>query len=80
MLNSTKHSFELVRFDFLVDETLKVYLMEANLSPNITPTCAKFECNAKIREQMVYDTLRLVGAGSYYDLMNRLENISAILL
>lgn len=71
MLNSTKNTFELVRFDFLIDETLKVYLMEVNLSPNITPTAPKFEVNAKFREQMVYDALRLVGASSYFDLMYR---------
>lgn len=47
--------------------------MEVNLSPNITPTSEKFERNAKIREQMVYDSLRLIGANSYFDLMNRLE-------
>lgn len=71
MLNTTQQTFDLLRFDFLIDEALKVYLMEVNLSPNITPTSAKYEQNAKFREQMVHDALTLVGAGSYFDMMFR---------
>lgn len=71
MLNTTRQTFDLVRFDFLIDEALKVYLMEINLSPNITPTSNKYEVNAKFREQMVHDALRLVGAGSFLDMMHR---------
>ena len=30
--------FELVRFDFIIDENLKVWLMEVNMSPNMDST------------------------------------------
>jgi hypothetical protein len=31
-----RHFFELVRFDFVIDEDLGVWLMEVNLSPNLS--------------------------------------------
>jgi tubulin monoglycylase TTLL15 len=68
---STRHFFELVRFDFIIDSDFKVYLMEINMSPNITPESEKFEKNAIIREKMVNDVLQLIGAGSYFDIMTR---------
>lgn len=71
MFASTHHFFELVRFDFIMDEDFNLYLMEVNMSPNITPTLAKFERNAIVREKMVYDAVNLIGAGSFFDLMAR---------
>jgi tubulin monoglycylase TTLL15 len=34
--SSPRHFFELVRFDFVLDNNLKVWLMEVNLSPNMS--------------------------------------------
>ena len=71
MFPSTQNFFELVRFDFIMDESFDLYLMEINMSPNITPTSNKFEKNAVIREKMVHDAMNLVGASSYFNLMTR---------
>lgn len=46
-----------------------MYLMEVNLSPNLTPMADRFEINALTYEQLVYETLELVGAGRSLDLM-----------
>ena len=51
--------FEMVRFDFVIDEDLKVYLMEANMSPNLSS--AHFPPNARLYEQVVHSVMRLVG-------------------
>lgn len=51
--------FEMVRFDFVIDEELNVYLMEANMSPNLSS--AHFPANALLYEQVVHSVLRLVG-------------------
>jgi len=51
--------FEMVRFDFVIDDELKVYLMEANMSPNLSS--AHFPANALLYEQVVHSLLRLVG-------------------
>jgi len=54
--------FEMVRFDFMVDEDLNVYLMEANMSPNLSS--AHFPPNKLLYEQVVHSVLRLVGVVS----------------
>ena len=51
--------FEMVRFDFVLDDKLKVYLMEANMSPNLSSK--HFAQNRLLYEQVVYNVLRLVG-------------------
>jgi len=51
--------FEMVRFDFVIDNELKVYLMEANMSPNLSS--AHFPPNARLYEQVIHSLLRLVG-------------------
>ena len=51
--------FEMVRFDFVLDEDLNVYLMEANMSPNLSS--AHFPPNKLLYEQVVHSVLRLVG-------------------
>lgn len=45
--------------------------MEINMSPNLTPINDEFKENALIYEQVVYNTIMLIGAGSYYDVMTR---------
>ena len=49
----------MVRFDFVIDDQLNVYLMEANMSPNLSS--AHFPANALLYEQVVHSVLRLVG-------------------
>ncbi|XP_037071965.1 probable tubulin polyglutamylase ttll-15 [Pollicipes pollicipes] len=59
---STRQFFEMVRFDFVVDDQLNVYLMEANMSPNLSS--AHFKQNTPLYEQVVYNLLCLVGLAS----------------
>ncbi|XP_034662980.1 probable tubulin polyglutamylase ttll-15 [Drosophila subobscura] len=51
--------FDLMRFDLFIDENLKVYLMEANMSPNLSS--AHFKPNSLLYEQVLYSVLNLVG-------------------
>lgn len=53
--------FELVRFDFVIDENLDVYLMEANMSPNLSS--AHFPRNGILYEQVLHSMLSLAGLG-----------------
>lgn len=55
----TRSFFELVRFDFVLDEDLNVYAMEVNMSPNLSS--GHFADNARMYRQVVYNTLSLVG-------------------
>lgn len=58
-----KHSFfEMMRFDLVIDNNLKVYLMEANMSPNLSS--AHFLPNTLLYEQVIFNLLNLVGVGS----------------
>ncbi|XP_026480178.1 LOW QUALITY PROTEIN: tubulin polyglutamylase TTLL6-like [Ctenocephalides felis] len=59
---STHNFFELYRFDFGLDENLNVFLMEANMSPNLSP--AHFKPNRLLYEQVVYNVFKLVGIGN----------------
>ncbi|XP_022904085.2 probable tubulin polyglutamylase ttll-15 [Onthophagus taurus] len=56
---SKSNFFEMMRFDFVVDEDLKVYLMEANMSPNLSS--AHFPPNKLLFEQVIYNLLSIVG-------------------
>jgi tubulin monoglycylase TTLL15 len=67
----THHYFEFVRFDFIMEENFKLYLMEINMSPNITPNSKRFEKNAIKREKMIFEAVNLIGAGNRFDLMTR---------
>ncbi|GMT11530.1 hypothetical protein PFISCL1PPCAC_2827, partial [Pristionchus fissidentatus] len=51
--------FELSRFDFVVDDQLNVFLMEANMSPNLSS--GHFKPNQLIYEQVLMSILSLVG-------------------
>ena len=52
----SKHNFfELVRFDFVLDDDLNVYLMEVNMSPNLSS--AHFAQNRVLYEHVVYGLL-----------------------
>ncbi|KAM7360083.1 tubulin tyrosine ligase-like 15 [Cochliomyia hominivorax] len=58
----TKNFFDLMRFDLIIDENLKVHLMEANMSPNLSS--AHFKHNSLLYEQILYSVMNLVGIGS----------------
>ena len=62
--------FEMVRFDFVLDQELNVYLMEVNMSPNLSS--AHFYANRLLYEQVVYGMLSVVGVAR--DTTNALEN------
>ena len=68
--NSSHHFFDLVRFDFILNEDLEPFVSEVNLSPGTTPNSQIGERASTTNEQLVYNTLNLVGAGSYVDLMS----------
>ncbi|XP_063611162.1 probable tubulin polyglutamylase ttll-15 isoform X1 [Penaeus indicus] len=53
--------FEMMRIDFVIDDQLKVHLMEANMSPNLSSS--HFKENRLLYEQVVFNLLSLVGVG-----------------
>lgn len=61
--NNKQTFFEMARYDLMVDDNLKVYLMEANMSPNLSS--AHFKQNFLLYEQVIYNVLNLVGVGHY---------------
>ena len=67
--NSTHHFFELFRFDFLLNELLEPHITEVNMSPAVMPNSDVAERIAQTYEQLIHDTLKLLGAGSKLDLM-----------
>ncbi|XP_032664679.1 probable tubulin polyglutamylase ttll-15 [Odontomachus brunneus] len=56
-----RNFFELMRFDLVLDEDLNVYTMEANMSPNLSS--AHYPPNQLLYEQVIFNTLALVGVG-----------------
>ncbi|XP_011566577.3 probable tubulin polyglutamylase ttll-15 [Plutella xylostella] len=56
---SPDNFFELMRFDLVLDEDLKVYLLEANMSPNLSS--AHFPPNQLLYEQVLYSLFGLTG-------------------
>lgn len=56
---NSNHFFEMVRFDFVLDEKLNVYLMEANMSPNLSSL--HFPPNKRLYEHVIFNLLSLVG-------------------
>ncbi|CRL07682.1 CLUMA_CG020639, isoform A [Clunio marinus] len=74
---SKRNYFELVRYDFILDENLKLYLMEVNQSPSMTPMNEKYESYTLMYQQIVYNTVKLVGIGSNMDLMSRYNKQSS---
>jgi hypothetical protein len=68
-LNSTRHSFELFRIDFLIDEDMDPHITEVNMSPGLTPGAPAAQKFSYAYEQIVYNTLNIIGAGTKIDLM-----------
>ncbi|XP_062596927.1 probable tubulin polyglutamylase ttll-15 isoform X2 [Saccostrea cucullata] len=56
--SSSRNFFEMVRFDFALDEHLNVYLMEVNMSPNLSS--GHFSENAELYEKVVFNLLSVV--------------------
>lgn len=54
-----------MRFDLTVTNDMKVYLIEANMSPNLSST--RHIENGLLYEQILYNTLALVGIGTRID-------------
>ncbi|CAO1348344.1 unnamed protein product [Diamesa serratosioi] len=69
--HSQHNFFELLRFDFIMDAEMNVYLMEVNMSPNLTPTNEKFENYSLGYEQLIFNTMKTIGAGSYGEMKQR---------
>ncbi|OWR51325.1 hypothetical protein KGM_202721 [Danaus plexippus plexippus] len=71
---SQDNFFEMMRFDLVVDENLKVYLLEANMSPNLSS--AHFPPNQLLYEQVLYNLFSLVGVASHSDITdNNVRNM-----
>lgn len=63
---STKRNFfEMVRFDFVLDENLGVFVMEANMSPNLSS--AHYPPNRLLYEQVLFNLFALIGLGQRFD-------------
>ncbi|KAK3611317.1 hypothetical protein CHS0354_029967 [Potamilus streckersoni] len=60
---TTRNFFEMVRFDFVLDEDMNVFLMEVNMSPNLSS--AHFTGNTHLYEHVIFNVLRLVGVARY---------------
>ncbi|XP_030034757.2 probable tubulin polyglutamylase ttll-15 [Manduca sexta] len=60
---SSDNYFEMMRFDLVVDEDLKVYLLEANMSPNLSS--AHYPPNQLLYEQVLYNLMGLVGVADH---------------
>ncbi|CAH1183020.1 unnamed protein product [Ceutorhynchus assimilis] len=58
---SKSNFFEMMRFDFVVDENLHVHLLEANMSPNLSS--AHYPPNRLLYHQVLYNVFGLVGVG-----------------
>ncbi|GFO03226.1 tubulin polyglutamylase ttll4-like [Plakobranchus ocellatus] len=60
---SKRNFFEMVRFDFVIDENLNVFLMEANMSPNLSSD--HFPPNERLYEHVIFNLLGLVGVAHF---------------
>lgn len=60
---SLNQFFEMVRFDFIVDDQLNVYLMEANMSPNLSSR--HFPPNRLLYEHVLNSYFSLVGLSQF---------------
>ncbi|XP_043485453.1 probable tubulin polyglutamylase ttll-15 [Polistes fuscatus] len=54
-----RNYFELVRFDFIIDKDMKVHVMEANMSPNLSS--AHYPPNQLLYEQVLFNLFSLIG-------------------
>lgn len=59
LFDSSKYFFDMVRVDFMLDENFNFYVMEVNMSPNLSPD--HFPPNQELYQFVIYNTLSLVG-------------------
>lgn len=64
------NAFELLRFDFIIDDQMQIHLMEVNMSPNLTPASERDERHSVMYEQLVYRTVSMLGM-SYSEIKMR---------
>ncbi|KAJ8926545.1 hypothetical protein NQ314_021084, partial [Rhamnusium bicolor] len=69
---SKRNFFEMMRFDFVLDENLKIYLLEANMSPNLSS--AHFPPNRLLYQQVLYNIL---GSKSEEEMLVSDKNIAS---
>jgi tubulin monoglycylase TTLL15 len=55
----SRNFFEFIRFDFIIDEALNIWLMEVNLSPNLSSSHTTD--NRFMYEQVIFNVLKIVG-------------------
>ncbi|KAJ8720067.1 hypothetical protein PYW07_012110 [Mythimna separata] len=59
LYKSPHNFFEMLRFDFILDEDLRVYLLEANMGPNLSSN--HYPPNRLLYEQVIYNLFSLTG-------------------
>ncbi|XP_046967768.1 probable tubulin polyglutamylase ttll-15 [Vanessa cardui] len=70
---SKENFFEMMRFDLVLDEDFKVYLLEANMSPNLSS--AHYPPNQLLYEQVLYNLFNLVGVANSVNNNNAAGNM-----
>jgi tubulin polyglutamylase TTLL5 len=75
------NSFELFGYDIMIDETLKVWLIEVNSSPSMETDCSFDE---QTKSELIYDTISLVNpmafdAEALVSILRRRSDLSAVL-
>ena len=76
--HSMSNSFELVRFDIILDAELNPFVVEVNMSPNLTPAAEKYEKNSLIYEQLIYNVVKMIGGSSKHEFMSRFDSSDTI--
>uniref|UniRef100_A0A8D8QD87 Tubulin polyglutamylase TTLL4 n=1 Tax=Cacopsylla melanoneura TaxID=428564 RepID=A0A8D8QD87_9HEMI len=67
--SSKNNFFEMMRFDFVIDDDLNVFVMEANMSPNLSS--AHFPPNRLLYEQVLFNLFSLAGLGLVHNRMKK---------
>lgn len=75
------HFFELLRFDFIVDDESNIHLLEANLSPNIAQLDSDYFYHKNMYRALIRNVLDMVGIGptSYHTLLKDEERAHELL-
>jgi tubulin monoglycylase TTLL15 len=66
-----QNSFELVRFDIILDAELNPFVVEVNMSPVLTPSSEMYEENSWIYRQVIYNVMKMIGGASYHEFWSR---------
>ncbi|CRK87998.1 CLUMA_CG001784, isoform A [Clunio marinus] len=76
LFNSSHHFFDLVRYDILINETMDPHIAEVNMSPSVSPFTPIMKKYLRTWEQLVFNTLKLLGAGSSFDLQSQYDPLA----